>query len=617
ATVNRGIARCDTDVVVLNSDTEVGPRWLTQLALACYAADGIGTVTAVSDKAGAFSVPIPNGDASHDLSRDDVARWVARTSHRIRPWTPTANGFCMYLRRAMLDDVGLLDATAFPRGYGEENDLCMRAAANGWRHVVDDATLVYHVESASFGHDERERLTAAGLQVVGRRWPEYPGLARRFVGSDELAAVRRVVGDACDRMPTRVPTRVLAVLHDGEGGTPAACQDIMDATAPSHEGLVLKSDGRLLSLHRHYVNAPPLERHVLAHPVGFGAERHAEYEHVVGDWMVRYGIELVHVHHLIKHPLSLVNVAASLHLPVVFSVHDFYLVCPTVHLLDEQDRHCGGVCTPGPGPCNVDWADPVAVPQLKHDWVHVWRSRVRAVLPLVDVFVTMNDTTWDVVTTAYPELAGRAMELIEHGRDLDQRSMAGEPPGPGERLRVLVPGSTGVHKGARLIAEVAARDVGRRVEFHFLGKIDPRFAHAGVSHGRYRREEFADRVAAIAPHVIGLFSIWPETYAYTLSEAWSTGIPVVASNLGALGDRVAKHGGGWVVDVSDAERLLSALMAIADDPDGYREAAASVSLAGVRSLSAMGADYVRLYDSLSDAHVSPTEGEFVAMGESQ
>src|SRR5438445_3821057 len=45
------------DVVLLNSDTEVGPRWLAALKIAAYGADDIGTVTAVSDNAGAFSVP--------------------------------------------------------------------------------------------------------------------------------------------------------------------------------------------------------------------------------------------------------------------------------------------------------------------------------------------------------------------------------------------------------------------------------------------------------------------------------------------------------------------------------------------------------------------------------
>ena len=39
---------------------------------------------------------------------------------------PTTVGFCLYVRRAALDQIGGFDAEAFGRGYGEENDFCMR-----------------------------------------------------------------------------------------------------------------------------------------------------------------------------------------------------------------------------------------------------------------------------------------------------------------------------------------------------------------------------------------------------------------------------------------------------------------------------------------------------------
>ena len=58
ATVNRGIALAGrADVVLLNADAEVGAAWLTGLRRALHAGDDIATVTAVSDNAGAFSVP--------------------------------------------------------------------------------------------------------------------------------------------------------------------------------------------------------------------------------------------------------------------------------------------------------------------------------------------------------------------------------------------------------------------------------------------------------------------------------------------------------------------------------------------------------------------------------
>ena len=60
-TVNHGLELAgDHDAVLLNSDTVVGPGWLTRLAVAAWREDRIGTVTAVSNNAGAFSVPVTN-----------------------------------------------------------------------------------------------------------------------------------------------------------------------------------------------------------------------------------------------------------------------------------------------------------------------------------------------------------------------------------------------------------------------------------------------------------------------------------------------------------------------------------------------------------------------------
>ena len=138
--------------------------------------------TAISDNAGAFSVPeigVANDRPRH-LSGDQVGRLVTHTSQRIYPGTPTGNGFCMYIRRAALTELGPFDAEAFPRGYGEEGDFCMRAGNAGWNNVVDDATIVFHRRSASFGA-ERHELLRAGQERLDARHSDYTRLIREFV----------------------------------------------------------------------------------------------------------------------------------------------------------------------------------------------------------------------------------------------------------------------------------------------------------------------------------------------------------------------------------------------------------------------------------------------------
>ncbi len=192
ATANRGMAEArDADVVLLNADAQVGPNWLAGLRRAALSARDVGTVTAVSDNAGAFSVP--ELEQANDLpacwSFDQAARALWQQAGLAYPVLPTGNGFCLYVRRAVLDVIGGFDAAAFPQGYGEENDFCQRAARHGFRHLIAGNVLVRHARSASFGAPRRQVLGTAGMAVLRQRWPNY----EREVGASLWSFERRVL----------------------------------------------------------------------------------------------------------------------------------------------------------------------------------------------------------------------------------------------------------------------------------------------------------------------------------------------------------------------------------------------------------------------------------------
>ena len=203
ATANRGIdAAGRADVVLLNADAEVGPNWLAGLRRAACCGDDVGTTTAVSDNAGAFSVP--ELEQANELPAawnfEQSARALWQQAGLAYPELPTGNGFCLYIRRAAIDQVGALDEAAFPQGYGEENDFCQRAAHAGWRHVIAGNVLVGHARSQSFGEERRRSLGAAGMAVLRERWPGYEAEVGRTLRSFERCAldwrVRRVFAEA-------------------------------------------------------------------------------------------------------------------------------------------------------------------------------------------------------------------------------------------------------------------------------------------------------------------------------------------------------------------------------------------------------------------------------------
>ena len=117
-------------------------------------------------------------------------------------------GFCLFLRRAALEAIGDFDQATFGRGYGEENDFCLRAAGHGWRNVLCDDAYVVHRGGASFGP---AGLGPGGenLQRLTARYPGYNALVAGFIMADPLRPLRERLAQRLEALSRPGPQRDL------------------------------------------------------------------------------------------------------------------------------------------------------------------------------------------------------------------------------------------------------------------------------------------------------------------------------------------------------------------------------------------------------------------------
>jgi GT2 family glycosyltransferase/glycosyltransferase involved in cell wall biosynthesis len=611
-TVNRGIQIAGkSDVVLLNSDTCVTPNWMTNLKLAAYSQEKSATATPFSNNAGAYSAPILGKEnfIPDSYSLNDWARAIGQTSKRVYAQAPTGHGFCMYIRRDCIDEIGGLDEMAFPKGYGEENDFCMRAISKGWKNIVDGSTYIYHVRSASFGAAKTE-LLKKGRAVIDQRYPNYTSAIRDFLKQEDMNFVRDNILETesiLRKQRINIKPRALFVLATKTGGTPQTNQDLMQAIGSNFETFVLYSNAKKIDL-LYFNNGvyQEVDSKLLTESIEVFPHRSEEYDEVVSQWMIEYSIELVHIRHIAWHSHGLVDVAKLLGLPVVFSFHDFYTVCPTVKLLDGDQKYCGGRCTKSEKSCSYDLWKGDGLPELKNSAIHDWKINNEIMLKKCDAFVTTSEYAKDVIIENYPFLNRRVFPVVPHGRDFSSYGSPKKSIEKNEKMRVLIPGNITQAKGGKIIGELASRSQELNIEIHILGKVASNVNTKNcVLHGEYNRDNFVDKVEKINPHVGGIFSIWPETHCHTLTELWAAGVPVIGFDIGAVGERIKKTGAGWLIKDFTSQAIESCISLIKKDEDYYLSVVNSVALwqnkdAIIEGCGSMAKEYLAIYKKYID-----------------
>jgi hypothetical protein len=235
--VNRGMSlHGDRDVVLLNSDTEVANDWLDRLSATAHSAPDIATATPFSNNATICSYPFDGwtGGVPGRLGLAALDAVFAATLPGRPVDIPTAVGFCMYIRRDALRQVGLFDAERYGRGYGEENDFCMRALKSGWRHVLAADVFVFHEGNVSFGPEKLE-LTQHATRILCEAHPDYPQRVQEFVARDPARPLRDAIDAARVRRDGREAAEVAA---ERERENPRA--GFAAAIGPASRGAVLR-----------------------------------------------------------------------------------------------------------------------------------------------------------------------------------------------------------------------------------------------------------------------------------------------------------------------------------------------------------------------------------------
>ena len=389
------------------------------------------------------------------LTRLCLDRLARRANGKAVVEVPSTHGFCVYLRRDCVKEVGLFREDLFAQGYGEENDFCIRARHLGWRHVAVPGLFVAHAGAGSFG-SAKAQLMARNLAILNRLHPGYDRLIASFRQADPLAQSRFRMDALRWRRRRSRKGAVVLVTHARSGGVKrrvaercheiaaSGVRPIVLAPATDAYGRTdLRARGRL----RRGFSQPAL-RHGKwpGSPQGVPARRQARQHRIASlHWPS------------IRRMLGLAN---ALNVPYDVVVHDYAWVCPRVTLVGPDKRYCG---EPGGDACEACYSDIGG--NIEED-IRPSRLRLRSravligarqvVVPSHDVAARLRHyvpelacvvTPWEDDVLPHPPADHRVKRL---------------------RMRVVVVGAIGIEKGYEYLLACARHVATHRLALEFV-----------------------------------------------------------------------------------------------------------------------------------------------------
>lgn len=120
------------------------------------------------------------------------------------------------------------------------------------------------------------------------------------------------------------------------------------------------------------------------------------------------------------------------------------------------------------------------------------------------------------------------------------------------RHAVAMLGTIGPHKGSAVLDELgpilAAHGIAIVVIGYLDAQVPPGWRNAGVFvHGAWRDEDVPALLRAYGARLAIFPNRVAESFSYALSDLWDAGVPAIVPPQGALGERVRRHGGGWIL----------------------------------------------------------------------
>lgn len=286
--------------------------------------------------------------------------------------------------------------------------------------------------------------------------------------------------------------------------------------------------------------------------------------HRVGDRIAQFRPDIVHVHNFfpVLTP-SVYDACRDAGIPVVQTLHNYRLICPNALLFRD-----GKVCLECLG-------HSLPLPAIRHGCYRESRIGTAAIVTMIGVHRVRR--TWAHRVSRFIALTEFSRNLIADNAGISSEQITVKPnavadPGTGDGSGgyALYVGRLSPEKGVDTLLEAAVKNGGFGIPLKIAGSgpLQQMVERACVP-GRIEylgpQDSMAVRRLMQGSRVLLLPSLCYENLPMVVPEAFGTGLPIVASNLGAMKTLIHDCRNGLLAEPGNAPAFATAVRRIVAD----------------------------------------------------
>jgi glycosyltransferase involved in cell wall biosynthesis len=305
--------------------------------------------------------------------------------------------------------------------------------------------------------------------------------------------------------------------------------------------------------------------------------------------------DIAHVGHLSHLSTNIIRMLKERGIPVVYTLHDYWLMCLRGQLITNGLELCNGPTPEGCARCFELYFQ--SKEEGKREVVR-WREYVKEIMQIIDFYVAPSNFLRNVfVKSGIPE---HKITYLDYG--FNTELFDGFLKIDSDMIRFGFLGRIIPVKGIHILMDAFNGMTGEDAELNIYGAAP---VSAGYLKNRVKNPRIHFRgpydnqdVAKVLSNIDALVvpSIWYENSPLVIHEAFLAKIPVIATNLGGMAEYV-KHGkNGLLFELGNVDDLRVKMTMLARDPELLREISDGEN--EVRTIQEDAESMVSIYENL-------------------